>query len=88
MGSLASHLMTQHERVAEARRSWITPAAGDGARTFQMAFPSKGGPRSCPVEGCLGRSVTRTVMRVQFLHRHALDTIDGNYLVITLFSLW
>ena len=40
-GSMASHLMTQHRRVSEARRSWRTPAAGDRARTFRMDFPAK-----------------------------------------------
>ena len=50
-GSLASHMMNQHGRVAEARQSWKTPATGDGPRTFRMAFPSKGGPQSYPVEG-------------------------------------
>ena len=33
-GSLTSHLMTQNGRVAEARRSWITPATGDGPPKF------------------------------------------------------
>ena len=33
-GSLASNLMTQHERMAETRRTWITPAAAAGLRTF------------------------------------------------------
>ena len=41
-GSLASHLMNQNVRVAEARRSWRTPVAGSGPRTYQMAFPAKG----------------------------------------------
>ena len=74
-GSLASHLMTQHGKVAETRRSWRTPAAGDGPRTFRMAFPAKGGPRICPVERCPGQAATRTAMWVHFLHRHVLDTV-------------
>ena len=40
-----------------------------------MAFPDKGGLRSCPVEGCPGRAATKTEMRVHFLHRHVLDTV-------------
>ena len=74
-GSLTSHLMTQHGRVAETRRLWRTPDAGAGPRTFQMNNPAKGGPWSCPVEGCLGRVATRTAMWVHFLHRHVLDTV-------------
>ena len=85
VGSLVSHLMTQNGRVAEARWSWRTPAAGDGAWAFRMAFPAKGGPQSCPVEECPGRAATRMATRVHFLlHRHVLDTVvileEGNLL--------
>ena len=74
--------MTQHGRVAEERLSWRNPTKEDGTRTFRMAFPAKGGLRSCPVEGYLGQAVTRAAIRVQFLHRHVLDTMvildEGN----------
>ena len=73
--SLAIHLMTQHGRVEEARQSWRTPATGDRPRTFQMAFLSKVGLRSYPVEGCPGRAATRTAMQVHFLHLNVLDTV-------------
>ena len=73
--SLASHLMNQHGPVAEAQWSWISPATGDVAWTFRMAFPDKGGPRSCLVEGCPGQAAMRTAMRVHFLHRNFLDTV-------------
>ena len=47
-----------------------------------MSFPAKGGPRWCPVEGCLGALATRTAMRVHFVHRHVHDTVvmleEGN----------
>ena len=46
LGSMAINMMTQHGRVAEARRSWRTPATGDGPQIFQMAFLAKRGPRS------------------------------------------
>ena len=75
VGSLESHLMTQHGRVAETRQSSRNPAAGDGPQTFRMIFPAKGGPRSCPVEGCPGRADTRTAIRVHFLQRHVLKTV-------------
>ena len=52
--SLTSHLMTQHGRVAETRRRWITPATVAGPRTFQMKLPVKGGLWRCLVEGCPG----------------------------------
>ena len=77
VGSLASHLMNQHGRVAEAQRSWRTPSTGDGDRPqkFRTAFLAKGGPQSCPVEGCPGRAATRTEIWVHFLHRHVLGTV-------------
>ena len=82
VGSLTSHLMTLHGRVAETQRQWSTPAAGAGPWTFRMTLPAKGRPRSCSVEGCPGRVATRTEMRVQFLHRHVLNIVvileEGN----------
>ena len=48
---------------------------GEETRTYRMTFPAKGGPRSCPVEGCLGQAATRTAMQVHFLHRHVQDTV-------------
>ena len=47
-----------------------------------MSFPTKGGPRQCPVEGCPGDLATRTEMRVHFVHRHVQETVvmleEGN----------
>ena len=44
--------------------------------------PQGGGARECPVEGCLGRSGTRTAMRVHFWRRHVRDVViileEGN----------
>ena len=81
-GSLESHLMTQHVRVAETRWSWRTSTVGAGPRTLRMIFPAKGGPRSFPVEGCTGRAAMRAEMRVHFLYRHLFDTVvileEGN----------
>ena len=57
---------------------------GEDPRTYRMSLLSKGGPQSCPVEGCPGRAATRTAMRVHFLNRHVLDTVvileEGNLL--------
>ena len=75
VGSLAGHRMTQHGKAAEERCSLKTLATGEDPRTYRMAFPDKGGPRSCPVEGCPGRAAMRTAMRVHFMHRHVLDTV-------------
>ena len=45
-------------------------------------FPTKGGRRKCPVEGCPGVSETQAAMRVHFVHRHVHDTVvileEGN----------
>ena len=47
-----------------------------------MAFPTKGRPWSCPVEGCLGQARTRTAMRMHFFNRHVRDIViileEGN----------
>ena len=47
-----------------------------------MAFPSKGGLQSFPVERCLGQAATRKAIQVHFLHWHVLDTVvileEGN----------
>ena len=72
---MAGHKMTQHGQVAEARQSWKTLSTGEEPRTYCMAFLSKGGPQSCPVEGLPGRAATRTAMQVYFLYRHVMDTV-------------
>ena len=74
VGSMSSHLMTRHVKAA-ARRQLCTPQADGGGRTCKMSFPAKGGPRQCPVEGCLGALATRTAMRVHFVHRHVHNTV-------------
>ena len=61
-GYFAGHSMAQHGRSVEERRSCKTSDTGEEPRTYCMALPAKGGPRSCPVEGCPGRVATRTAM--------------------------
>ena len=50
-------------------------------QTYRIEFP-KGGAKACPVEGCLGRSGTRTAMQVHFWRRHVRDIViileEGN----------
>ena len=72
---MAGHKMTQHGQAAEARRSWKTSYMGEELWTYHMAFQTNGGPQSFSVEGCPGQAATRTAMRVNFLHRHVLDTM-------------
>ena len=75
VGSLSSHLMTQHGRAAGRWRKLISLAVGIGPHIYRMSLPAKGGPRKCPVAGCPGRVATRTEMRVHFVHRNVLDTV-------------
>ena len=75
VGSLSSHMMTRHGKAAGQRRQWNTPEEGRVPQEYWMSFPKKGGPRTCPVEGCPGKMATRTAMRVHFVHRHVLDTV-------------
>ena len=81
-GSLASHQMTQHGQAKEEWWSWEASATGGDLRTYRLAFPTKGGLMSCPVEGCPGRAGTRTAMRINLCSRHVQDIViileDGN----------
>ena len=72
-GSLSGHLMTRHGRAATRRHLWAPQTTG-GPRIYKMNFPTKGGRRQCPVDGCPGVSETRAAMRVHFVHRHVHDT--------------
>ena len=48
----------------------------------RLAFLTKGGPRSCPVEGCTERAGTRRAMRMHFCSRYVRDIViileEGN----------
>ena len=48
---------------------------GDDPRTYKMSFPTRVGPKTCPVEGCSGRASTRTEIRVQFWHQNVRDSV-------------
>ena len=69
VGSLSSHMITEHRSAAGRRRQWTTPAAVRGPQSYQMSFLEKGGTQECPVEGCPGRVATMTAMR------HVFDTV-------------
>ena len=82
MGLLASHQMTQHGQAKEERWIWEASATGGDPQTYRLAFPTKGGPRSFPVEICPGRAGKQTAMRVHFCSRHVRDIViilgEGN----------
>ena len=75
-GSLVTHRQTQNivakggfvPEVDEAER-------GYEPRNYSMTFPSKAGPRPCPVEGCSGRALTRTAMMMHFCNWHVRYTM-------------
>ena len=81
-GLLASHRLTQHGQAVEERWSWEASATGGEPQTYRMTFPTKGGPQSCPVEGCLGRAGKRTAMQMHFFNGHVRDIViileEGN----------
>ena len=83
LGLMSGHMRTQHGRVAGERRSWASSSLGEELWTYQMAFPTVGGPRSFPVEGCTVQAATRTAMQVNVLHWHVRDTVvileEGNF---------
>ena len=45
-GSLASYQMTHQGKAKEEQWSWDASATGGDPRTYRIAFPTKGGPRS------------------------------------------
>ena len=81
-GSLISHRMTQHGQATEERWIWEASATEGNTQTYRLAFPTKGGPRSCPVEGCPGRVRTRMAMRMRFCNLYVQDIViileEGN----------
>ena len=83
VGFLSSHMMTRHGKAAGQRCQWNTSEEGRVPQEYRTSFPTKGGPRTCPVEGCLWKMATRTAIRVHFVHRHVLNTVvmleEGNF---------
>ena len=81
-GFLESHRMTQHRQVKEEQWSWEALATGGDMQTYRLAFPTKGGPRSFPVEGFPGRAGTQKAMRMHLCSRHVRDIViileEGN----------
>ena len=78
-----THRQTQHSVAKGGLGSELDKSDGaDDPRTYILEFPGKTGPRPCPVEGCSGRTLTRTAMRVNFWHWHVRDTMvileEGN----------
>ena len=75
-GSLIAHHQTHHCVVkGGSGQEGDKEVGGDEPRAFRMALPEKSGPRPFPVEGCSGRAVMRTSMRVHFWHRHVRNTV-------------
>ena len=75
-GSLESHHMKQHGKAKEEKWSWNGADTGGGeTRIYQIEFPTKGGTRRCPVEGCPGRAGTQTAMRMHFCRRNVRDIV-------------
>ena len=78
VGSLEAHRMIHHGKAKEDKWSWTDAATGGGEgepNIYRIDFPTKGGTRELPVEGCPGRAGTRTAMRVHFWRRHVRDVI-------------
>ena len=76
-GSLETHRMVQHGKAKAAKWSWTDADTGGGGKpsTYRIEFPTRGGTRGFPVEGCPGRAGMRTAMRVHLWHRHVRDVV-------------
>ena len=83
-GLLEAHRMILHGKAKEDKLSWTNAATGGGGEphTYWIEFPTEGGTKECPVEGCPGRSRMRTAMRVHLWRRHLRDVViileEGN----------
>ena len=81
-GLLASHRMMHHGQAKEERWSWEASSTGGDPQMYWLAFPTKGGPRSCPVGGFPVRAGTGTLMWMHFCSRHVRDIViilgEGN----------
>ena len=73
-GLLESQQHMKHKNVLIWSRHWATTPPGRDPRTYNMAFPTAGDPRNCPVKGCRGRETKRTATRALLIHRHFRDT--------------
>ena len=82
LGFLEVHLQTKHGKATGGIRNWGTTPPDGEQHTYNIAFPTSGVPRNCPIKGCRGRAETQTAMQVQFLHWHVQDTViipeEGN----------
>ena len=82
-GFLEAHHMIQYGKEKADKWSWAEASTEGGEpHTYQIEFPTKGGTREFPVEGCPGKAGTRTAMRVHFWRRHVWDIViileEGN----------
>ena len=83
-GSLVTHRQTKHGVYKGGLGSEGDEVDGGNnePRNYRMAFPTRAGPRPCPVEECSGQNSIRTEMKVHFWYRHARDTVvimeEGN----------
>ena len=70
-----SHLQIQHSvENGRSRQEVNEESGGDNTRTYRMAFIVKAGPRPFTVEGCSGRVMILTAMRVHFWNWNGRDT--------------
>ena len=75
LGLMAGRIRMKHGQAAEERWIWSSLSPGEEPQTYWMSLLTVGVSRSCPVEGCPGRTATMTAMRVHFLHRYVRDTV-------------
>ena len=82
LGLLAVHLQMQHMKATGGRRHRVTTTPSRDPRTYKTSFPTFGGPRNCPAKGCRVQAAIRTVIQVNYFHRHVQDTViimeEGN----------
>ena len=78
-GSMVTYRQTHHGMAKGGLGSEGVGAYGSNGvnKTIihRMVFTTRVEPSTCPVKGCSGQALLRTVMRVHFWHRHVRNTV-------------
>ena len=85
MADLAAGLLVAHRKDQNGTSwgpKWVATPTNPSPRMYRVSFLWAFESVGCPVEGCGGRKLTRTNLRIHFLNRHMQDMIvimeEGN----------
>ena len=86
MVDLAAELLLAHRKDQNGTSrgpKWVATPTTPSPRMYRVSFLWAFESVGCPVEGCGGRKLTRTNLRIHFLNRRMKDMIvimeEGNH---------